>query len=63
MVLSSLLFAAMHFYSWLGSTLIFIFGMMSCALFHHTGKLAPSMICHSVVNLFAVLCLHEIAGG
>lgn len=56
--ISSLIFAVAHGYSLPGTVSTTLFGMICCALYHRTGSLWPSIIMHSLWNLWFTLTLH-----
>jgi membrane protease YdiL (CAAX protease family) len=53
--ISSAIFAWYHFYGWLGTTEVFLFGMVHCFIYQRTRSLAASMILHGCVNLPLVI--------
>lgn len=61
-VVSSIIFAAMHAYGWLGTLHVFIYGIAFCTIFHHTGRLAPGIMMHGMVNV-SILALSRLSVG
>ncbi len=57
---SSLIFAAVHGYSWSGFVTVTAYGMLFCGLFRRTGSLWPGMIAHALINMF-LLVLQSVA--
>ncbi len=49
-LVSSLVFAAMHFYSWPGLATIVIFGLVMCWLYQQTRSLWPGILFHAMMN-------------
>ena len=59
MIVSSLLFAAIHMYGPLGTLHVFIYGMVFCWVSWRTKSLAASMILHACVN-FSLVTLNYL---
>lgn len=49
-LISSLIFAGMHFYSWPALISILVFGMAMCWLYQRTGSLWPGILFHALMN-------------
>ncbi len=49
-LLSSLLFASLHHYSYIGLVDILAFGMIMCWIYHKTGTLWPGILLHAIMN-------------
>ncbi len=50
-LVSSLMFAGLHYYSWLGLLSIAAFGMVMCWLYQRTGSLWPGILFHALLNI------------
>jgi len=57
-VVSATIFAFIHHYSWLGSTMVFVDGVAWVYAFEYTGSLLPGIIAHALGNLFWVLRMY-----
>ncbi len=53
-ILSSAIFATIHWYSMYGWVTVFISGLIFCWLYHRTNSLWPGIICHGIYNLVVV---------
>ena len=53
-VVSSALFATVHWYSLVGWCMVFLMGLLFCWLFHRTNSLWPAILAHGLYN-FAVV--------
>jgi len=51
-VVSATIFAFIHHYSWLGSTMVFVDGVAWVYAFEYTGSLLPGILVHALGNLF-----------
>lgn len=60
--LSSVVFAAYHYYSWPGFLALIAFGSICAMAVHATGSLIPAIIAHTLNNLFAVAGYSWIIG-
>ena len=47
---SSLCFAALHGYSWLGLVAVFIYGLVFCWLYQRSQSLIPGILVHAIYN-------------
>lgn len=50
-LVTSLVFAALHFYGWIGLVNVFLGGLVLVYVFEHSGSLWPAVIVHAVNNI------------
>lgn len=53
-LLSSAVFATIHWYSAFGWTSVFLSGLLFCWLYHRTHSLWPGIFCHGIYNLVVI---------